>query len=102
VERIMKAIAAACFGLMTILAAGTGAADEARARLVGRRMVDNGTQPPILVCRYRTSSVSYEVVAAKASCARYLALGEPAGGAAERRVARTGWAQSPASLEPSR
>ena len=97
----MKAIVAACIGLMTILAAGAGAADETRARLVGRRMVDNGGQPPILVCRYRTPSVRYEVLAAKASCAPYLELGEPAGGGAEQRVARTSPAESPARVESS-
>jgi hypothetical protein len=68
--------------MMTLSA---GAADQARARLVGQRSVENGAQAPILVCQYRTAAARYEVVAAKASCAPYLALEESAG-ARERPV----------------
>jgi hypothetical protein len=83
-ERIMKTIVAVCLGVMVTLSAG--AADEARARLVGQRMVQSAAQSPILVCQYRTAAARYEVVAAKASCAPYLALGEPASAARELAV----------------
>jgi hypothetical protein len=73
----MKTIVAVCFGLMVTLPAG--AADQARARFIGERSVENGTGTPILVCQYRTAAAKYEVVAAKASCAPYLALEESAG-----------------------
>jgi hypothetical protein len=67
----MKTIAV-FVGLTIALAAS--AADDARAMLVGQRTVANGAQAPILVCRYRSAAVNYEVVAAAASCAPYLAL----------------------------
>lgn len=73
----MKTIVAACFGLMVTATLPAGAADEAQAPLVGRRSVANGAAAPILLCEYRTAAAKYEVVAAKSSCAPYLALEEP-------------------------
>jgi hypothetical protein len=71
----MKTIAV-CLGLTMALSAG--AADEARAVLVGQRLVANGAEAPILVCRYRAAAVNYEVVAASTSCAPYFPLSSPA------------------------
>ena len=67
----MKTIAA-FIGLTITLSAN--AAGDARALLVGQRTVANGPHAPILVCQYRAAAVKYEVVAAAASCAPYLAL----------------------------
>jgi hypothetical protein len=58
-----------------LLIAGTaGAADSPRAQLVGQRLISSYPGSPILVCRYRTAQAKYEVVAASAICAPYLAL----------------------------
>ncbi len=58
-----------------LLIAGTaGAADSPRAELVGQRVISSYPGSPILVCQYRTTQAKYEVVAAAASCAPYLAL----------------------------
>jgi hypothetical protein len=67
----MKIIAFA-FGLL--MAGAAGAADGPRAELVGQRVISSYPGEPILVCRYRTAAAKYEVVAAGASCAPYLAL----------------------------
>jgi hypothetical protein len=67
----MKIIA---FALGSLIAGAAGAADSPRAELVGQRVVSSYPGSPILVCRYRTAQAKYEVVAASASCAPYLAL----------------------------
>ena len=72
----MKIIALA-LGLSVALAAS--AAEGPRAKLVGQRVVTSYPGPPILVCRYFTPQASYEVVAASASCAPYLALEQDPG-----------------------
>jgi hypothetical protein len=56
------------------MAGAAGAADSPRAALVGQRVISSYPGAPILVCRYRTAQAKYEVVAASASCAHYLAL----------------------------
>jgi hypothetical protein len=67
----MKIIA---FTLGLLIAGAAGAADSPRAALVGQRVISSYPGSPILVCRYRTARAKYEVVAASASCAPYLAL----------------------------
>jgi hypothetical protein len=67
----MKTIAA-LVGLTIALSAS--AADDARAVLVGQRIIAEGTQTPILVCEYSAATVRYEVVAAAGACAPYLPL----------------------------
>jgi hypothetical protein len=67
----MKAIAV-CAGLLIALSAG--AQDQARAKLVGRRVVSTYPGTPILVCRYTARDATYEVVASAATCAPYLEL----------------------------
>jgi hypothetical protein len=67
----MKIIALA---LTFFIAGAAGAADSPRAELVGQRVISSYPGSPILVCRYRTAEAKYEVVAATASCAPYLAL----------------------------
>ena len=62
------------FALGLLIAGAAGAADSPRAELVGQRLIASFPGSPILVCRYRTASANYEVVAASASCAPYLAL----------------------------
>jgi hypothetical protein len=62
------------FALALLIAGTAGAADSPRAELVGQRVISSYPGSPILVCRYRTAEVKYEVVAAAASCAPYLAL----------------------------
>jgi hypothetical protein len=57
-----------------LIAGAAGAADSPRAELVGQRVITSYPGSPILVCRYRTAQANYEVVAASASCAPYLAL----------------------------
>jgi hypothetical protein len=59
-----------------LIAGAAGAADSPRAELVGQRLVSSYPGSPILVCRYRTAQAKYEVVAASASCAPYLALAQ--------------------------
>jgi hypothetical protein len=62
-------------GLLLAGAAGAaGPADSPRAELVGQRVISSYPGSPILVCRYRTAQAKYEVVAASANCAPYLAL----------------------------
>jgi hypothetical protein len=67
----MKILAVA---LGLLMAGAACAADGPRAELVGQRVIASYPGAPILVCRYRTAEAKYEVVAAGASCARYLAL----------------------------
>jgi hypothetical protein len=62
------------FAFGALLAGAAGAADGPRAELVGQRVISSYPGSPILVCRYRTAEAKYEVVAASASCAPYLAL----------------------------
>ena len=62
------------FALGLLIAGAAGAADGPRAELVGQRVISSFPGSPILVCRYRTAQAKYEVVAASASCAPYLAL----------------------------
>jgi hypothetical protein len=62
------------FALGLLIAGAAGAADGPRAELVGQRVISSYPGSPILVCRYRTAQAKYEVVAASASCAPYLAL----------------------------
>jgi hypothetical protein len=62
------------FALGLLIAGAAGATDSPRAELVGQRVISSYPGSPILVCRYRTAQAKYEVVAASASCARYLAL----------------------------
>jgi hypothetical protein len=57
-----------------LIAAAAAAADSPRAELVGQRTISSYPGSPILICRYRTAQAKYEVVAASASCAPYLAL----------------------------
>ena len=65
-------VTALAFGLL--IAGAAGAADSPRAELVGQRLISSFPGSPILVCRYRTPQVKYEVVAAGAICAPFLAL----------------------------
>ena len=62
------------FALGLLMACAAGAADSPRAELVGQRVIASYPGSPILVCRYSTAQAKYEVVAASASCAPYLAL----------------------------
>jgi hypothetical protein len=62
------------FALGLLIAGAAGAAVGPRAELVGQRVISSYPGSPILVCRYRTAQAKYEVVAASASCAPYLAL----------------------------
>lgn len=62
------------FALGLLIAGTAAAADSPRAELVGQRVISSYPGSPILICRYRTAQVNYEVVAATASCAPYLAL----------------------------
>jgi hypothetical protein len=64
----------ATFALGLLIAGAAGAADGPRAELVGQRVISSYPGSPILVCRYRTAQAKYEVVAASASCAPFLAL----------------------------
>jgi hypothetical protein len=70
-SRRMKIIA---FALGVSIAGAAGANDGARAELVGQRVITSYPGSPILICRYRTAQTKYEVLAASASCAPYLAL----------------------------
>jgi hypothetical protein len=65
-------ITALALGLL--IAGAACAADTPRAELVGQRLISSFPGSPILVCRYRTAQAKYEVVAAAAICAPYLAL----------------------------
>ena len=67
----MKIIA---FALGLSIALAASAAEGPRAKLVGQRTITSYPGAPILVCRYLTAQAKYEVVAASASCAPYLAL----------------------------
>jgi hypothetical protein len=67
----MKIVA---FALGLSIALAASAADSPRAKLVGQRTITSYPGAPILVCRYLTAQAKYEVVAASASCAPYLAL----------------------------
>ena len=77
-----------------LIAGAAGAADGPRAELVGQRLISSYPGSPILVCRYRTAQAKYEVVAASASCAPYLALEQD-------RKRDTFAAASPAGAHPS-
>jgi hypothetical protein len=68
-------ITAFAFGLL--VAGAACAADAPRAELVGQRVISSYPGSPILVCRYRMAQTKYEVVAASANCAPYLALEQP-------------------------
>lgn len=67
------------FAIGFLIAGAAGAADSPRAELVGQRLISSYPGSPILVCRYRTAQAKYEVVAASASCAPFLALAQDAG-----------------------
>jgi hypothetical protein len=83
------------FALGLLIAGTAGAADSPRAELVGQRSISSFPGSPILVCRYRSASANYEVVAASASCAPYLALEQD--GSRDAFVAA-----SPAPTQPGR
>jgi hypothetical protein len=71
----MKIVA---FALGLSIALAASAAETPRAKLVGQRTITSYPGSPILVCRYLTAQAKYEVVAASASCAPYLALEQDA------------------------
>jgi hypothetical protein len=87
----MKIVA---FALGLSIALAASAAQSPRAKLVGQRTITSYPGSPILVCRYLTAQVKYEVVAASASCAPYLAL--------EQDPSRRTFAAASGPVAPSR
>jgi hypothetical protein len=87
----MKIVA---FALGLSIALAATAAESPRAKLVGQRSITSYPGSPILVCEYLTAHVKYEVVAASASCAPYLAL--------ERDPSRETFAAASSPAAPSR